>query len=157
MRVFRVKLERSAADLGMPGASGLPPPSSWPSDYYWVQACSDTSWRVVRALSREQQYLRRVVVGRKGKAFRRSRSCHHHRRRRRHPSLGLSCPNRPYYHATALVALPPRHPLPHTTAPYPIAPCASCLVPLPSSAPSTTRPSLVSPRLVAFRPRPTVA
>jgi hypothetical protein len=59
MRVFRVKLERSAADLGMPGASGLPPPSSWPGDY-WVQTCSDTSWRVVRALSRPvpvEQYL----------------------------------------------------------------------------------------------------
>lgn len=70
MRVFRVKLERSAADLGMPGASGLPPPSSWPDDYYWVQACSDTSWRVVRALSREQQYLRRVVVGKVGKGKR---------------------------------------------------------------------------------------
>ena len=69
MRVFRVKLERSAADLGMPGASGLPPPSSWPGDY-WVQACSDTSWRVVRALSREQQYLRRVVVGKVGKGKR---------------------------------------------------------------------------------------
>ena len=53
MRVFRVKLECSAADprwiVGCFGAreGGLP---SWPGDY-WVQACSNTSWRVVRALS----------------------------------------------------------------------------------------------------------
>lgn len=67
MRVFRVKLERSAADLGMPSASGLPPPSSWPDDY-WVQTCSNTSWRVVQQTSSSRAVSLSCVVG-KGMRF----------------------------------------------------------------------------------------
>jgi hypothetical protein len=50
MRVFRVKLEHSAADRGMLASTEGGPLPSWPGDN-WVQACSNTSWRVVRALS----------------------------------------------------------------------------------------------------------
>ena len=146
MRVIRVKLERSAADLGMPGASGLPPPSSWPSDY-WVQTCSDTSWRVVQ--SSPAVSLSSVVE--KGKRF---------------VALALVLELLCSTHSTLAVRPLPRtkhatvlvlsRPVIHY---HTLLPTLSCLVPRASSSPlqRSVHSSLVSPRLVAFRPRSTAA